>query len=222
MVFLMNDGLKDKPDRVNNKGKSDKNPAYKKREIKPPKKITQKYLYNSGLAYLQRHIASSHHFKSVMMRKINKSCRHHTEQDMDECEALLDVVIQQFQKMMILDDAAYLKGMVTSFRRRGLSRSQITYKLGQKGFSHEAVTQELNTHDSDEYRIEDNENGDVYAALVFARKKKLGPYDPDNKKTPEKSLATMARAGYSYEIAKKTLDIAPDMLEELEDKFTRL
>ena len=29
-------------------------PAPRRREKKPPKKITEKYLYNSGLAYLQR------------------------------------------------------------------------------------------------------------------------------------------------------------------------
>lgn len=194
-------------------------PKYKskKREFKPPKKISERYLYNSGLAYLQRFPASSFHFKSVMMRKIQNSCRHHIDQDIEQCKKWLDELTVKFQDLSLLDDAAYLKGMITSFRKRGLSSMQIEMKLQQKGYNREDIRVELKKHDHDEYKTE--ERGDIYAALVFARKKRIGPYDPEQKRSPEKSLATMARAGYSYDIAKKTLELTPD---ELEEKLTRL
>ena len=199
----------DKADTVKNKSQ--------KRSFKPPKKISERYLYNSGLAYLQRFPASSMHFRTIMMRKINKSCRHHTDQNLKMCEKLLDELILEFQDLGLLDDTAYLNGMIVSLRRRGLSSAQIRLKLQQKGYKQDHILSALKKHDSDEYNSSDN--GDVYAALTFARKKRLGPYDIEQKKTPEKSLAMMARAGYSYDIAKKTLALTT---EELEEKLTRL
>jgi regulatory protein len=188
-----------------------------KKEIKPPKKISTRYLHNSGLAYLQRFPASSFHFKTVMMRKIQKSCYHHEDQNIDECTALLDELVEKFKELSLLDDNAYLKGMITSLRRRGLSSMQIGLRLQQKGYGRDDIKTELKKHDLDEYQTE--EKGDIYAALVFARKKRLGPYDIENNRPPEKALATMARAGYSYDIAKKTIEMTS---EELEEKLMRL
>ncbi len=183
-----------------------------KKELKPPKKISPRYLYNSGLAYLQRFPASSMHFKTVMKRKISKSCRHHTEQNMDECLTMLDDVVIQFKELGLLDDNAYLKGMITSLRRRGLSSAQIHSKLMQKGYQRCEITNAINIHDSE--KLSDGENGDSHAALIFARRKKLGPFDRLNKRDVKKSIATMARAGYSYGIAKTILSMSEDDLPE--------
>lgn len=183
-----------------------------RKEFKPPKKISERYLYNSGLAYLQRFPASSMHFRSVMMRKINKSCRHHTDQDMGQCAEMLETLITKFQELALLDDTAYLRGMIVSLRKRGLSSAQIYNKLQQKGYKQGDIEIELKKHDQDEYNTE--HGGDIHAALIFARKKKLGPFDILKKRDPEKSLATMARAGYSYDVAKKTLTMTKKDLPE--------
>lgn len=196
------------------KAAAPKNKPPKERKIKVPKKISARYLYNSGLAYLQRFPASTHHFRGVMMRKIQKSCHHHTDQNMEECQKFLEETISRFKELGLLDDAAYLKGMVTSLRRRGLSSTQIRLKLQQKGYDTAAVKDELQKHDREEYQGEDN--GDYQSALIFARKKRLGPFDTENRKTPEKALAAMARAGYSFDIARKILTIS---LEEIDDDF---
>ena len=183
-----------------------------KKEFKPPKKISPRYLYNSGLAYLQRFPASSMHFKTVMKRKISKSCRHHTEQNMDECLTMLDDVVIQFKELGLLDDDAYLKGMTTSLRRRGLSSAQIHSKMMQKGYQRGDITNALNIYDNEVFS--NSEGGDSHAALIFARRKKLGPFDRLQKRDAEKSMATMARAGYSYDIAKKILSMPEDDLPE--------
>lgn len=203
-----------------NKGKNkseskDENKGENKEEqprFKPPKKITAKYLHNAGLAYLQRFPASSMHFHTVMMRKINKSCRHHTEQDRGECEKLLLALIDNFKEMALLDDQGYLNGMIVSLRRRGLSSTQIHLKLRQKGYQQSEIKDALTTHDLDEYNTD--HQGDFFAAITFARKKKLGAYDVLKKRDPDKSLAAMARAGYSYDISKKILDMTIDEIEE--------
>lgn len=201
----------DKPNTTKNKSKK-----RERKEFKPPKKISERYLYNSGLAYLQRFPASSMHFRTVMMRKINKSCRHHLEQNIEECIKMLDTLILQFQDLGLLDDTAYLRGMIISLRKRGLSAAQVYNKLQQKGYQRDTIESELKKHDIEEYDSE--YNGDSYAALTFIRKKKLGVFDTLKKRDPEKSLAMMARAGYNYDIAKKALSMKED---DLPDEFKR-
>lgn len=189
----------------------------KEKKFKPPKKISEKYLYNAGLAYLQRFPASTNHFRSVMMRRIDKSCRFHKEQNREDCIVLLDKTAQKFQELGLLDDVAYLKGMVTSLRRRGLAARNIEMRLIQKGLDKDSIQHALKAHDSEEF--DSDENGDVSSALIFIRKKKLGPYDIAERRTPEKTLAAIARAGYSYDIAKKVLDMDE---QEREERLMRL
>lgn len=177
-----------------------KPPKGPKREKRPPKKITEKYLYNAGLAYLQRFPASTAHFRTVMMRKIDRSCRHHTDQSREDSIALLDKTIEKFQSLALLDDEGYTRGMITSLRARGASARAIHAKLQQKGLKPDIIQDTLKDIDNEN----DDEDAELAAALKFARRKKLGPYC--TKDTPEdKQLATLARAGFSYDICKKII-----------------
>ncbi len=189
------------------------------RKPKIPKKITERYLYNSGLYYLQRFTASSEHFRFIMMRKINKSCKHHTEQDLEECKKHLDKVITDFIKLGHLNDDAYCTGMVTSMRRRGLSRKMISTKLQQKRLPSDLIEKTLNHIDE---QNSDNENPDLRAAVLHAKKKRLGAFahtdkklnDEEQEKAKNRTLGSLARAGYSFGIAQRVLDM--DMDEALE------
>jgi len=221
MISFMNYPSKDKADAPKNKGARTNNRQNNKREFKPPKKISEKYLYNSGLAYLQRFPASSAHFKTVMMRKVDRSGRHHIDQDRVQCEKWLDALIVKFQELALLDDEAYLKGMVTSLRRRGMASRQIEMRLTQKGLQKSNIIKEIKNYDRDEFDdCEDGSpNGDFHAALIYARKKRLGPYDINERKTPEKAMASLARAGYSYDIAKKVIGLSVEEIEKLTGRF---
>lgn len=183
-------------------------PAYKKRERKPPKKITESYLHNSGLAYLQRFPASTAHFRAVMKRKIDRSCRHHTDQNREDSAQMLETVIGKFQTLGLLNDEGYLRGMVTSLRRRGLSAAAILSKLSAKGLPANDIRAALGTFDSESM---DEQTGDIAAALRMARRKRLGSFrTPGKPATPEKDLATLARAGFGYDVAKKALSFSTD------------
>jgi regulatory protein len=178
-----------------------------KREKRPPKKITEKYLYNAGLAYLQRFTASTEHFRKVMGRKIHRSCLHHKEQDREACDAMLDKTIAKLQELALLDDTAYAKGMVTSYRNKGFPASMILLKLQQKGLTRDQITAALSQVD------EENAPSDYIAGLRFIRRKRLGAFKKREKEF-EKELAALARNGYSYDLARKILETP---LEEAED-----
>lgn len=192
-----------------NDAATQKKPA-KTRERRPPKKITPSYLHNAGLAYLQRFPASSGHFRTILMRKVDRSCRHHTDQDREACAAMVDDVTVKFQEMGLINDDAYVRGMVTSLRRRGLSSMAITAKLMAKKLSADTVRAALEEH-SDEGGA-----ADIEAAILLTRRKKLGAFrPPDKEDNRDKALATLARAGFSYDIAHKALSIARDEAEEI-------
>lgn len=184
-----------------------KKPARKGPKI--PRKITEKYLYNAGLAYLQRFPAARAHFIAVMRRRIDKSCRHHTDQDKEACYALLEAAADKFGELGYLNDELYLKGMVNSLRGRGLSATAIRMKLRQKGLKEDEIAHALAAHD------EENGLSDRSAALRLCRRKRIGPYaaSPDAAKDPatrQKWLASLARAGFSYEDAVRAIDAGRD------------
>lgn len=191
---------------------------YKKRDPnkpKVPRKISERYLHNAGLAYLQRFATSSAHFKTVIMRKIDKSCRHHTEQDRDSCEEMLDRLIIKFQDLELLNDEAYVRGTVTSSRRRGLSAMKIKQKLMMKGVKTDDIEAAITKHDELEY--ETDKEGDTLAAVTFIRKKRFGAFDLEQKKDFDKCLASMARSGFQYSTANKILRMS---MEDLEENFS--
>lgn len=173
---------------------------------KIPKKITEKYLYNSGLAYLQRFPSSTAHFKAVMGRKIDRSCRHHTDQDKEGCLAVLDKITGQFADLGYLNDELYLRGMINSLRGRGLSAMSIRMKLQQKGLPEADIKDALAAFDAE------NDSDDLSAAIRLCRRKKIGPFaagapDPALK---QKWLATLARAGFSFDTAIRALETPLD------------
>lgn len=187
-----------------------------RRPPKPPKKITADYLHNAGLYYLQRFAASSSHFRRVMTRKIEKSCRYHDGQDRDECLKLLDRLVARFEESGLLNDEGYSRGMVASLRRRGLSARAIHARLSAKGLSAAQIEQALGDHGEDRSPDET----DLIAALRLARRKRIGPWAPPRHEEPDiekravgkaaapradKDLSTLARAGYSYDIAHRVM-----------------
>lgn len=173
---------------------------------KPPKKITEKYLYNSGLAYLQRFPTSTAHFRKIMERKIKRSCNYHKDQSLEVCNAFLTQTIVGFERMGLLNDEAYLAGMVHSLRSRGLSTQAILFKLQQKGMPSPMVTNVLKDYDDGEHGTD----AELVAALTICRKKRLGPYRRVEQCDRNKELAALARSGFSFDIAQKALDMDPD------------
>jgi len=183
---------------------------YEQRKPRTPRKITPTYLHNSGLYYLQRFSASTQRFREVMQRKIKKSCKHHEDQEYDTCAALLEETIKTFLATDLLNDEVYTTAKVTSLRRAGKSTRFITSALRQKGIPPNLTTKTLKQYDALNDHI--GKDAELTAAKNTARKKRLGPHRtkqiatedlPDIKK---KELGKMARAGFSYEIAKRALE----------------
>ena len=167
---------------------------------KRPKKISLRYLKNAGAAYLQRFPASTGHFRTVMMRKIDRSCREYQDQDREECVAILDgQIIPHFQELGFLNDSLFAKGLAESLARRGHPKHVIARKMAIKGLGKDDIHAALEDRDEGE---------DWQALLITARKKKCGAFHHDH--SPEKrqkDMGKLARAGFSYGLIDRFLSL---------------
>ncbi|MGH1455543.1 MAG: regulatory protein RecX [Alphaproteobacteria bacterium] len=195
--------------------------SFKKKEKRPPKKITSTYLHNSGIYYLERFVASKAHFKSVMIRKVKRSCMHHKDQDFDSCAKMVDETADKLEEMGLLNDVLYTNGMVTSLRRKGMSRNAIIQKMRVKGIEPPHTIGALEKLDSEHH--DDEKNAEISAALRLAKKKKMGPFNisapknsDDKAKETNKHLGRFARAGFSYQIARLVIDMSEEDLSEFD------
>lgn len=174
---------------------------------KAPKKITESYLHNAGLHYLQRFSTGTENFRRVMMRKVDRSCRHHKDQSREDCAAMIEALIEKFARSGLLNDADYTRAAVASLRRRGESRRAIEARLRAKGLPADEIRKNLQT--------EDSADAEFKAALRFARRRRLGPFSTGKPKEHDKQMAAFARAGHEYEVAAKILKLSSEEAADL-------
>ena len=178
-------------------------PKTERRKKRAPRKATAKYLDNAALYYLSRFATSAENLRRVMMRKVMRSAQHHGT-DPDEGRALIEDLIGRFLGSGLLDDRAYAKTRAAGLHRRGNSARVIRGKLKQTGVDDDAITAALDA------RGEDNEAGEdpePTAAATLAKRPRLGPLaiKPPEDDTREKHLAALARAGFSYDVARRVI-----------------
>ncbi len=131
------------------------------------------------------------------MRKVAKSASHHGT-DLEEGQVLIEKMISEYLHSGLLDDEAYAKARATSLHNRGNSSRNIWSKLKQKGIKNDVIELAVSA------LREAYKNPERVAAIHFAQRRRLGPFQKNklNDEIRKKHLATMARAGFSYEIAK--------------------
>jgi len=176
------------------------------RERKAPKKISKTYLENAALYYLQRYATSAENLKRILLRKVKRSCAFH-QTAVEDFAPLVDELVARYMSVGLVDDKVFAQAKVTSLRRQGHSGRSIIARLQVKGLSTAQIEAAMKNIDAE------HENAEITAALAYTRRKKLGPYrkkpitDP---KDLQKELASMGRAGFSYDVARRALVLSED------------
>ena len=162
------------------------------------RRICETSLMNSALFYLGRYVPSVKQLDRVLVRKCQRVIRDKGG-DLDAARALVQKVLERLIRAGYLDDARLAEAKAGSLRRGGRSSRAIAQKLQQKGLDRALVAAHSRSSAEDEEA----------AAWVLARKKRLGPYS----RTPvvarevrQRQLATLARAGYSFALARSIVD----------------
>lgn len=163
---------------------------------KAPKAITAEGLERSALHYLERYATSARNLTRMLMRRVDRSCRHHGEEP-ERYAGLVDDLVARYVASGLLDDGRYAQAKAATLRRRGASGRAIAAKLIAKGVPREAVAPALEATEVD----------DAAAARNLARRKRIGPFRR-GERAPfrDKDMQAMARAGFSYEIVRALID----------------
>jgi regulatory protein len=201
--------------------------GFKKKEQKKrlARKITESYLQNSGLYYLQRYAASEAHFKTIMSRKIDRSIIDHPDLDKTQCLEWLDEIAQKFIKAGYLNDERYATGLLQSLQVKGRSQKQIQGRMRHAGVAPDIIervaqaryaemAERIDASDlPSNWPLNTLNLSEYIAALKCARKRRIGPFEymSAQPKPHDKALAMMARNGFSYDIAQTIL--ATDKVE---------
>jgi regulatory protein len=178
-------------------------------------------LHEAALAYLARYAATQVSLRRVLERRIDRWARH-AEADAPEHvmqqaaaarQAALDVVAR-LAAAGAVDDATYAESKARTLRRAGRSRQAISAQLAAKGVGKDMQHQVLG----------DDAETEFAAALVLARRRRIGPFRPGeapDAAARRRELAILARAGFPQQVARRALDADAAEAEAIVHQFRR-
>ena len=176
--------------------------------------ITAKYLQNAAAFYLERYPSSAEGLRRVLNRRVAKA-KMLDAPIMDNVQQAIEVVVAKFVDAGVIDDKAFAQTKARSLHRRGTSSRLTRQKLKMAGVDGDTLDEAMEGLDI-ELDVTPAQR-EQRAAAALARRRRLGPYRlaEDRKDHRVKDLATMARAGFAYDVAKKVIDAKdPDSLDE--------
>lgn len=184
----------------------------KKSEPKIPKPITPQSLRNAALRYIDRFATSRDNLRSVLMRRVHTSNYHH-DTDIDEGAVWIEELLDKLEKSQVINDQLYAEMRAGTLHRKGTSVRVISMKLKEKGLSEDNIQKAL-----DALRLENqSENLERDSAIAHAKRRRMGPWRVEGKREEmrDKDLARLARAGFSYDLAREIIEASS--VQELED-----
>ena len=176
--------------------------------------ITAKYLQNAAAFYLERYPSSAEGLRRVLSRRVAKA-KMLDALIMDNVQQAIEVVVAKFVDAGVIDDKAFAQTKARSLHRRGTSSRLTRQKLKMAGIGNDTLDEAMEGLDI-ELDVTPAQR-EQRAAAALARRRRLGPYRAAEDRTVHRlrDLATMARAGFAYDVAKKVIDAKdPDSLDE--------
>lgn len=150
-------------------------------------------LESRALAYLNRFDCTT--------KKLRDYLRKNAEEGMAE---LIDELLERYQSSGLVSDARFAATAVRRLSQRGSSGRAIAFRLGLKGVPGEVVSEALSA------RALESAEPDLDAARNLVRRRKLGHFRPEEERAEyrRRDLATLARAGFDFDTARRALGSA--------------
>ncbi len=176
----------------------------------------QTRLMNKAVHYLGRYSASRQRLREVLGRFAQRKLE---DLPPAETKAAIETVIEKCASFGYVDDAQFAATQARSQRRQGRSRMGILQRLRVHRLDDDIISDALTGAD------EGISDGELMAALRFARRRRLGPYQTiktDDPAKRQRQMASLARAGFNMGICRQVMDLedevaAEDLAEQLQD-----
>ena len=169
---------------------------------KIPKKITLDNLEKSAIKYLEKYSASEYQLTNILKRKIMKTSFFYKTKSEKEYE-FIDLITNKFKKIGLIDDKKFSEHKALIYTEKGYSKKKIIFNLRNKGISDENIQYGIKSLKTS------YDNPELASALIYAKKKKILNFEEKENNFDEnkKKLLQISQAGFSYDIAKKIINL---------------
>jgi len=183
---------------------------------RPPPALTQAVLHEAALAYLTRGAATAATLTRTLERRVRNWATRSVRAGSDPEEVgaaaarareWVAPIVLRLVEVRLVDDAAFAAQRADRLTRGGRSKRAIAAHLKQKGVDGETARTAL----------AETVDDDLGAALVLARKRRLGPFTRDADEGADarrRALGVLARAGFDFDTAHRALRMSRDEAEE--------
>ena len=150
-------------------------------------------LLKYAIYYLSKYSSSKKNLEFILKKKIRrlsdeKKIRFKLYNE-------IQIILEKLEKLNLINDHVFVESKIQSFQYQAKSKNYIKQYLLQKGINKQLIEEQISLF------YENNKNLEKENALKFAKKRNL----LDNDQDYQKKLSKMARAGFSYDIAKEIL-----------------
>ena len=150
-------------------------------------------LLKYAIYYLSKYSSSKKNLEFILKKKIRrlsdeKKIRFQLYND-------IYIIIEKLEKLNLINDKVFVESKIHSLQYQAKSKNYIKQYLLQKGIEKQLIEDQISLF------YQNNKNLEKENALKFAKKRNLINNDQDY----QKKLSKMARAGFSYDIAKEIL-----------------
>ncbi len=182
----------------------------KRKAKKTPPLPTRDNLDRAALRYLLRFSRSAANRRGVLGGLGAGADGCHAELDVPAAERLVDELLERYQASGLIDDARYAESLARGLHARGTSRRGVRHKLRARGVSAEAIDAAIASTGRD------SDDAELDAARAFVRRRRLGPHRPEHQRAEryQRDLAALARAGFSFDVARRALEVPDGAVEE--------
>lgn len=169
---------------------------YSAKPNRPSKPLNPAKLLDLGLHYVGRYATSKAKLAAYLTRKVRERGWDNPERRPD-----IEAMVEDFERLGYVDDAAYAASRARSLTLRGYGLRRVNEDLRAKG---------IGEQDAFEAR-EDSEAHSWQSANRFAQRKRIGPYAAEAApvELKQKQFQAFLRAGHSFEIAKAFVEAEP-------------
>jgi regulatory protein len=168
-------------------------------------------LHQAALTHLARYAATEAGLRRVLVRRVDRWAQAQTDPEaaapvIAAAREAIEAVIARLVQAGALSDTVFAETRAKSLIRGGQSNRAVQARLVAKGVAPD-IARAVSVSDAET---------ELAAALVLARKRRIGPYRTKDDAGPAvrmKEMGQFARAGFSREIATQALDITREDAE---------
>ncbi len=158
-------------------------------------------LKDLAYSYLEKYSPSKQQLKVYLLKKY--LTKFNSTQSKKDISNLIDTILNNLESNKLINDEMYSDSKARMMLRRGYSVNKINQSLKNKGIKYEYIKKSLDKIKSN------NIEPDFVSALKLCKRRRVGPMRPaaNRELFYKKDMGILARAGFSYDMSKRILEL---------------